>query len=55
MNEYSKNQLVKTWLLRTCYAKICQLSPLSDKNLFCLKFETGSYFLKSLNKVCELG
>ena len=28
---------------------MCRLGPL-DKNLFSLKFETGSYFLKSIHK-----
>ena len=40
--DHSKTPRIRTWIVRTCYAKICQLSPLYNKNLFSLKFETGS-------------
>ena len=30
---------------------MCQLSPLYNNNLFNLKFETGSCFLKSMKKI----
>ena len=40
--------------LGTCSAKVCHLGHLGAlytvKNLFSLKFETGSYFLKSIYK-----
>ena len=39
-----KTQQLRTYILKTCYAKISQLSLY--KNLFSLRFETGSYFLK---------
>ena len=31
------------------------VNPLLYMNLFSLKFETGSYFLKSMKKCCTLG
>ena len=36
-------------------AKNLLVKPPLYKNLFSLKFETGSYFLKSLKKICILG
>ena len=51
--KYSKNPRARTWLLRTCYDKICQLGKY--KNLFSLEFETGSYFLKSIKNHVHLG
>ena len=41
---YSKNPWLRTWVLRTCQA------PSIYKNLFSLKFETGSYFVKCIKK-----
>ena len=48
---YSKTPRLRTWILRACYAKMSQLSPPLYKNLFSLKFETGSYLLKSMEKI----
>ena len=48
---YSKTPQLRTWILRTCWARICQLSSYLYKNLFNLKFETGSFFSKIYEKI----
>ena len=48
---YSKTPQLRTWILRTCWTKIYLLSSYLYKNLFSLKFETGSFFPKIYEKI----
>ena len=48
----SKTPQLRTWILRTCWAKIFQFyNPLCSKNLLSLKFETDFSFQKFYEKI----
>ena len=52
--DYSKTLRLRTWIKRTCKAKICQLSPLYVKTCLAYIFENDDV-LKSMTNSVHLG
>ena len=49
-----QNPATKNLDFKKLFGKNLPVNPLLYTNLFSLKFETGSYFLKSVKKCCTL-